>query len=95
MEIDAGRGKLYRANSEEFVADIKYQVHEKPATEPTWWWGEFILTNSVGIRENDRYIIELEDGRKGRCFLKKRVNRVVRGIPPRYLYHFTGTSLLE
>ncbi|MFC1892654.1 hypothetical protein ACFLYR_01270 [Chloroflexota bacterium] len=95
MEISAGRGKLYRANSVELVAAISYQLNEKPATEPTGWWGECILTDSVGIRDNGRYIIELEDGRKGRCYLKKRVNRVVRGIPPRYLYHFTGTGPLE
>ena len=95
MEISGGRGKLYRVDSEEYEADVNYQLHERPTTEPTGWWGELTLTDSVGMRENDKYIIELEDRRRGRCYLKKRVNRVVRGIPPRYMYHFTGTSPLE
>ena len=94
-QISRGRGKLYRIGSEQFVDTINYQLHDDLAAEPFHWWGEFTLATSMNIRESDRYIIELEDGRKGGCYIKKLVNRVVRGVPPRYLYHFTGTSPLE
>ena len=94
-EINRGRGKLYRIGSEQFVDDINYQIHEDLTAESAHWWGEFTLANSMSIRESDRYTIELEDGRKGSCYVKKLVNRVVRGVPPRYLYHFNGISLLE
>jgi hypothetical protein len=94
-EISRGTGKLYRLGSEQLIDTIKYQIHEDLAEEPPRWWGEFTLTNIMNIRESDRYIIELEDGRKGECYVKKLVNRVVRGVPPRYLYHFNGISPLE
>ena len=87
-----GTGKLYRADNDEFVADIKYQFQDESETN---WWGELTLTAYLRISESDRYIIGLEDKRKGNCRLKKRVNRAVSGIPPRYIYHFIGTSLLE
>ncbi len=94
-QISRGRGKLYRIGSEQLVDGINYQLHEELTEETARWWGEFTLTGSMNIRESDRYIIELEDGRKGSCGLKKLVNRAVSGIPPRYLYHFTGISPLE
>ncbi len=71
--IDQGRGKLYQDGSEQSVAGIDYQLHEELTADPVRWWGEFTFTRSVAVRENDRYIIELEDGRKGNCRLKKLV----------------------
>ena len=94
-QINRGRGKLYQDTRGQFVAAINYQVHEELTSAPTRWWGEFTFTDSVDVRDSLPYIIELEDGRKGRCYLKKLVNRVARGVPPRYVYHFTGTSPLE
>ncbi|HEY77485.1 MAG TPA: hypothetical protein G4O09_00030 [Dehalococcoidia bacterium] len=94
-EISRGRGKLYQIGSEQFVDDINYQLHEDQESESAHWWGEFTLMNILNIRENERYVIELEDGRRGGCYVKKLVNRVVRGVPPRYLYHFTSTGPLE
>ena len=94
-QISRGKGKLYWISSEQFVDAINYQIHEDLAAEPTRWWGELTLDNSVNIGDNDRYIIELEDGRRGEGYLKKLVNRVVRGVPPRYVYHFNGISPLE
>ena len=85
-------GKLYTVDGEEFVAEVSYQFHgESPAS----WWGELILTDYQRISDGQSYILELEDKRKGRCYLKKRVNRAVSGVPPRYIYHFTGTTPLE
>lgn len=94
-KINRGRGKLYRDNSQQFVADIKYQVSEDLDVEPVRWGGEFSLTEYIKVGDDDRYIIELEDGRKGKCFVKKRVNRAVSGVPPRYIYHFKGLDSLE
>ena len=95
MEINQGRGNLYREDSQELVDSINYKIHEDVAAEPTRWWGELTFSDSVNPRDTERYIIKLEDGRTGRCYLKKLVNRVVRGVPPRYVYHFTGSSALE
>ncbi|MFC1915266.1 hypothetical protein ACFLW4_01010 [Chloroflexota bacterium] len=85
-------GKLYRSSDNQFVAEVNYQFQDESATN---WWGELTLTDYLRISESDGYIIELEDNRKGKCRLRKRVNRAVSGVPPRYVYQFTGTSTLE
>ena len=59
------------------------------------WWGELILIEYQRISDGTGYIIELEDGRQGKCSLKKRVNRAVSGVPPRYVYRFTGDGPLK
>ena len=87
-----GTGKLYSSNNEQFVVDVDYQLQHET---PTNWWGELIFVNYMRINDSASYIIELEDKRKGRCYLKKRVNRAVTGVPPRYIYHFAGTGPLE
>ena len=88
-----GTGKLYRFSDDQFVANVDYQLFNHEAA--TNWWGELSLIDSVHLSEGDNYVIELEDKRKSRCYLKKRVNRAVSGIPPRYIYHVTGSSPLE
>ena len=85
-------GKLYRLSDNQFVTEVNYQFHDESATS---WWGELTLTDYLRISEHDGYMIELEDNRKGKCRLRKRVNRAVSGVPPRYVYQFTGTSALE
>ena len=85
-------GKLYRSDDEQFVADINYQFQDM---SPTSWWGELTFKEYKRVSDGGGYVIELEDERKGRCYLKKRVNRAVSGVPPRYIYHFTGSSPLE
>jgi len=88
-----GIGKLYRLRDGELVANVNYQLlHHQAAAS---WSGELTLVDNVRLDERDRFIIELEDKRKGECHLKKIVNRAVSGIPPRWIYHVTGTSLLE
>ena len=86
-------GKLYRLNDGQFLANINYQVFHGPAA--TNWWGELTLIDYVPVDDGDRFIIELEDKRKSKCYLKKIINRAVSGIPPRYVYHVTGFSLIE
>ena len=85
-------GKLYMPSDEQFVAEVDYNLQDD---SPSGWWGELILTEYRRISDGGGYIIELEDKRQGRCHLKKRVNRAVSGVPPRYIYHFSGISSLE
>ena len=86
-------GKLYRLNEGQFVANINYQLFHHAAAIN--WWGELTLIDYVPISEGDMFLIELEDKRKSKCHLKKRVNRAVSGIPPRYVYHVTGFTPIE
>jgi hypothetical protein len=95
MEIKQGRGKLYRIGSEQLVATIDYKLYQDLTIEPERWWGEFYLDRSIKINEKDGYIMELEDGCKGRCYVKKLVNRVLPGIPACYVYRANGISPLE
>jgi len=85
-------GKLYRLSDNQFVAEVNYKFHDESETR---WWGELVLNDYVRVSESEGYRIELEDKRQGNCRLRKRVNRAVSGVPPRYIYQFTGTSQLE
>jgi len=71
---------------------VDYKLHDG---SELGWWGELVLTEYYRLSDGDGYIIEFEDGRKGRCFLKKKVNRAVYGLSPLFCYHFRGNGLLE
>lgn len=86
------KGKLYRFNDNAFITEVNYQFQNDSETS---WWGELTLTDYTRISDSEGYVIELEDKRRGNCRLRKRVNRAVSGVPPRYIYRFTGTSTLE
>jgi hypothetical protein len=83
------RGKLYYSTDEQFVANVNYQFQHQ---EDHSWWGELTLVEYKQVKDGGAYVIELEDGKKSRCALKKRVNRAVTSLPPRYVYHFSGTG---
>jgi hypothetical protein len=86
-------GKLYRVSDNELITEVNYKFQDE---SETGWWGELTLTDYKRINDNDIYLIELEDNRRGRCRLRKRVNRAVSGmVPPRYVYQFTGMSPLQ
>jgi len=85
-------GKLYRLIDSTLIGDVNYRFFSE---EPTNWWGELILTRHISMGDEAGCIIEFENKRKGKCRLRKKVNHAVTGVPPRYVYHFTGTSLLE
>ena len=85
-------GKLYQSSDNEFVTEVNYKFQDE---SDTGWWGELTLTDYKRLKDNDIYIIELDDTRRGKCRLRKRVNRAVSGIPPRYVYQFTGVSALN
>ena len=84
-------GKLY-SYDDEFTIEVDYILHER---SEQGWWGELTLTEYRRLSDGDGYLIILNDGRKGRCFLKKRINKAVHGLLPLYCYHFRGNGPLE
>lgn len=82
-------GKLYQSIDNVFIAGVNYNFQHEDTHN---WWGELILVDYVRIKDGGGFILELEDGRKCRCALKKRVNRAVTSLPPRYVYHFSGSG---
>jgi hypothetical protein len=85
-------GKLYHSINDEFIARVNYQFQHE---EDHRWWGELTLIEYTQIKDGGGYTLELEDGRQSRCNLKKRVNRAVTSLPPRYVYHFSGSGKFE
>lgn len=86
------RGKLYKQSDGEFIGCVSYRLLSEEVAN---WWGELTLEEYVRLDDGDGFIIELEDERRSQCRLTKRVNRAVSGIPPRWIYHITGTSPLK
>lgn len=86
-------GKLYRLSDDQFLTYVNYRLLHHDGTAN--WWGELTLIDNVSLNEGERFIIELEDERKSQCHLRKRVNRAVSGLPPRFMYHVTGNSPIE
>jgi len=84
-------GKLY-FGSGEFIVNVDYQFHDESQVS---WWGELVPTEYRRLSDGEGYVIELENGRRGRCSLKKRVNRAVSGTPPLYYYYFRGRGQFE
>ena len=95
MDIKEGMGKLYLVGSAQFISDIDYKFYQDLDAEPPRWWGEFYLDRSKKLDEEERYIIELNDGCQGNCFVKKLVNRVLPGIPAKSVYRVNGIGLLK
>lgn len=83
------RGKLYFSIDTQFIANVSYNFQHQ---ENHSWWGELTLIEYKQVKDGGGYLIELEDGKKCVCALKKRVNRAVSSLPPRYVYHFSGTG---
>ena len=84
-------GKLYQPKSK-IIVNINYKLFNNSEKS---WSGELVPEEYRRIENGDGYIIELEDGRQGRCYLRKLVNRAVSGIPPLYHYHFRGYPVSE
>jgi hypothetical protein len=85
-------GKIFNSLSNEFIANVSYQFQHE---EDHRWWGEMTLIEYKQVKDGGGYTLVLEDGRQGRCALKKRVNRAVTSLPPRYVYHFSGSNKFE
>ncbi len=80
-------GKLYSQNEEQFVTDVNYRLLGFDYNNVS---GELIPAGYGLISDGGEYIVELEDSRKIRCSLQKYVNRPTVGLPPRFVYSFTG-----
>ena len=85
-------GRIYQSVDGKYIAEVNYNFQHE---EQHSWWGELTLVDYVQIKDGGGYIIELEDGRQCRVALKKRVNRAVSSLPPRYVYHFSGSGKFE
>ena len=92
MQVIIGTGKLYGVDGQH-IADITYELQEEPATEYTKerWRGEFTADHDIDT--HGKYIIELEDGRKGTCFIKLDI-QLVPGLPTVYRYSLQGSGIL-
>ena len=86
------RGRLYGYDEGQFATDVNYRLHGQSATN---WWGELTPIDYRPISDGGGYTIELEDNRKSQCYLRKRINGAVSGMPPRFIYHFVGAGPLE
>ena len=95
--VTRGKGKLYEVSGEKLVSEVNYQIHEELTTEGKLekWWGELTLVDNIRIQDGDKYVIELEDKRKGRCLLRRRVNKAVISVPPRFFYWVQNTGPLK
>ena len=95
--VTRGEGKLYKSGNDKLLSTVNYRLHEELDEEGNQksWWGELTITDNIRIPDGDKYVIELEDGRKGKCSLKRRINRAVILVPPRFIYLVQGTGLLE
>jgi hypothetical protein len=85
-------GRLFHAFTGELVMGVDYRLLDET---PNNWWGELTLADYKRISDGDGYLIELADGRKGRCFLTKKVNKAVSGLLPLYCYRFRGNGELK
>jgi hypothetical protein len=85
-------GKIYISVNNQFVANVSYRFQNQ---EDHHWWGELTLVEYKQVQDGGGYVMELEDGKKCHCTLKKRVNRAVSSLPPRYVYHFSGNGKFE
>ena len=86
-----GTGSIRTSDDKELVAAIIYQLWEKPETSTRErWWGSFTLDHLIGSGE---YIIELEDGRKGICYISGRM-QWMRGLATVYPHSFQGSGSL-
>ena len=85
-------GRLYHFNSKEALVGVSYRFYDE---SPSAWWGELVPKEYCRLSDGDSYVLELEDGRRGRCSLRKRVNRAVSSTPPLYYYYFRGVGRFE
>jgi hypothetical protein len=85
-------GKIFNATTNQFLANVNYQFQHE---EDHRWWGELTTVEYKQLKDGGGYILVLEDGRQNRCALRKRVNRAVTSLPPRYVFHFSGSGKFE
>ena len=82
-------GKLY--NNQGYLVDVNYRMFSE---QETGWWGELVFVEYRKV-EDGVYTFENEDGRRGKCVLKKKVNKAVSSVPPLFFYRFNGMGGLQ
>ncbi len=85
------KGKLCIPGDENATIEIDYRLH---VDATAGWRGEFVLKEYIRLHDGNDYVIELGDGRKGMCAIRKKVNKAVRVGPPHYYYSFRGRGKL-
>ena len=84
-------GKIHFLGEKQEPVEIKYRFYTE---SKAGWRGEFTPQDHRRFIDGDGYIIELDDGRRGDCYIRKIVNRVMPTVPPIYAYYFRGSGRL-
>ena len=85
-------GKLYNGLNGELVVGVDYRLFDETENN---WWGELSLTEYMRIADGNGYILELADGRRGRCSLMRKVNKAISGLLPLHCFRFRGSGELK
>ncbi|MCL2140680.1 MAG: hypothetical protein FWH42_03240 [Dehalococcoidia bacterium] len=85
------QGKIYDSIKGEFIVGVEYQMFDSSYSN---WWGELNLTDYMRIPDGS-YILELADGRRGRCVLNRKLNKAISGLLPLHCFRFRGSSELK
>jgi hypothetical protein len=85
-------GKLYNGDNNELLVGVDYRLFDETANN---WWGELTLTEYQRLADGNGYILELADGRKGRCSLTRKVNKAISGLIPLHCFRFRGSGELQ
>ena len=85
-------GKLYNGSDNELIVGVDYRLFDEA---PEDWWGELILIDFKRLADGNDYILELADGRRGRCSLTRKVNKAVSGLLPLHCFRFRGSCDLK
>ena len=85
------QGKIYDIISGELVVGVDYHMLD---TSDESWWGELNLTEYMRIPDGS-YILELADGRRGRCIMNRKLNKAISGLLPLHCFRFRGSSELK
>ena len=85
-------GKLYNGYNDELLVGVDYRLFDETNN---YWWGELTLTEYKILADGNGYILELTDGRKGRCALTRKVNKAVSGLLPLHCFRFRGSGELQ
>ncbi|MCL1885998.1 MAG: hypothetical protein FWF98_04515 [Dehalococcoidia bacterium] len=85
------QGKLYDSINGELIVEVDYRLLDASHNN---WWGELNLAEYIRISDGS-YILELADGRRGRCILNRKLNKAISGLLPLHCFRFRGSSELK
>jgi len=95
MQVINSKGTLNDSNGKQILANVEYEIYCVSPTKETFgtWYGNFTLplNNTVSLDKPDKYIITLEDKRKGTMILTRMQIRPDTTI----YYEFQGSGPLK